>query len=256
MQLTFQNVTFAYRESNLTQPVIDDVSFVIKKGEFVGIAGRNGCGKSTLALLMAGLIVPLSGNVFVGDINTSTFSPDVQKKVGIIFQCADQQIVGITVEEDLAFGMENISVPRDEMIHRIDLIAGKMGLRDYLKKPVSWLSGGGRQKLAIASVLIMNPDFIILDEPTSQLDPWFRIEFWKIIQQIHSETGIGMIIISQRSEDLSKVNRLLVLDSGKLVYDGLSSVGWKHIDCSTWGIPIPESITLTQKFPSLFPHAK
>ncbi|MBF0546423.1 MAG: ATP-binding cassette domain-containing protein [Candidatus Riflebacteria bacterium] len=242
--IRFEKVKFSYRteQRKETSSILEEVSFQIRKGEIVGICGSNGSGKSTTALLSAGILIPQGGDIFVDEINTRTFNPEIQRKVGLIFQFPEHQIVGITVEEDLAFGLENLGVERSKMIDRIQFFSQKFGLTEYLKKPVSYLSGGFQQKLAIASVLCMEPDFIIFDEPTSQLDPWFQREFWNILLKIHAEFGLGIIVISQRTFDLEKTPRLIIIKDKRIAFDGESEKAWQIPEIEDWGVAIPESV--------------
>ncbi|MBF0500129.1 MAG: ATP-binding cassette domain-containing protein [Candidatus Riflebacteria bacterium] len=224
-----------------TPSVFEGVSFCLKKGELVGLAGGNGAGKSTIALLAAGLRLPTAGSVTVVEVSTASRDPEIQRRVGILFQSPDHQIVGITVEEDLAFGLENLGISRDEMHSRVRHVAEAFGLGQYLRVPVKHLSGGVMQRLAIAGVMVMEPDFLILDEPTSQLDPWARREAWKQIVELQSSHGLGILVISQQPFDLERVPRMLVVANGRLAFDGASGDLWKHPEVGAWGIRVPES---------------
>ncbi|NLI79294.1 MAG: ABC transporter ATP-binding protein [Candidatus Riflebacteria bacterium] len=238
--LTFDRVTFSYGPQ--TSPILGEVSFCLRKGELVGLFGRNGSGKSTLTHLAAGLLLPTTGRVEVAGIDTTARDPEIQRRVGLLFQDADRQIVGVTVEEDLAFGPENLGMEPGEMRARVPEVAGRLGLGEYLRRPVVELSGGMRQKLALGGVLIMDPDFLILDEPTSQLDPWARRDFWEILMEMRAERDLGILVVSPQAADAERLERAMVLHGGRLVYDGGEGGLWRHPAIGEWGIRLPESV--------------
>lgn len=238
--LTFDRVTFSYGPQ--TSPILGEVSFCLRKGELVGLFGRNGSGKSTLTQLAAGLLLPTGGRVEVAGFLTAGRDPEIQRRVGLLFQDADRQIVGVTVEEDLAFGPENLGMEPGEMRARVPEVAGRLGLGEYLRRPVAELSGGMRQKLALGGVLIMDPDFLILDEPTSQLDPWARRDFWQILLEERAERDLGILVVSPQAADAERLERALVLHDGRLVYDGGVGGLWRHPAFGEWGIRLPESV--------------
>ncbi|MFZ2958982.1 MAG: ATP-binding cassette domain-containing protein [Candidatus Ozemobacteraceae bacterium] len=249
--IRFEKVSFRYQDPKQkeTSSVFEEVSFCFKKGERAALIGTNGSGKSTLAMCAAGLLLPTAGEVSVNDISTKSGSVEIQRYVGLLFQNSEMQSVGITVEEDLAFGLENMGVSREEMRLRIQEVARSFGLVPYLSASIHTLSGGIRQKLSLAGVLVMNPDFIILDEPTSHLDPWARKDVWEEIERLQKEHGIGVLLISQSPYDLERVSRILVLHQKCLVFDGPADELWKKSGLVEWGIPIPEGIRLKN-----FPH--
>ncbi len=238
--LTFDRVTFSYGPQ--TSPILGEVSFCLRKGELAGLFGRNGSGKSTLTLLAAGLLLPSSGRVEVAGIDTASRDPEIQRRVGLLFQDADRQIVGATVEEDLAFGPENLGMEPGEMRVRVPEVARRLGLGECLSRPVAELSGGMRQKLALGGVLIMDPDFLILDEPTSQLDPWARRDFWEILLEMRAERDLGILVVSPQAADAERLERAMVLHGGRLVYDGGVGELWRHPAFGDWGIRLPESV--------------
>ena len=213
-------------------------------GELVGLYGRNGSGKSTLAMLCSGLLLPTSGRVNVGELDTASRDPEIQRRVGVLFQNPDQQIVGVTVEEDLAFGLENLGVPRETMKLRICEISRKLGLEGYLERSTADLSGGMRQKLALGAVMVMEPEFLLLDEPTSQLDPWARQEFWEILEKMRSELGLGILVVSPQTDDLSPLERALLIHQTRIVFDGSCPDLWSRPELSEWGIQVPEEVRL------------
>lgn len=212
-----------YEESLPKTKVIDDISLDINEGEFVCILGRNGSGKSTFAKCLNGLIIPTSGDVIVDGINTKDYENilEIRKKVGLTFQNPDNQIVASIVEEDIAFGLENLGIEKDEMRNRIDeamKILEIYDIKDYL---TSKLSGGQKQKVAIAGILAMKSKIFVLDEPTSMIDSIGRNEILECIKKINNEENITIIMISHHITDIFYADRVLVLDGGKIVIDDI-----------------------------------
>ncbi|PKL42727.1 MAG: energy-coupling factor ABC transporter ATP-binding protein [Candidatus Riflebacteria bacterium HGW-Riflebacteria-2] len=218
--IVFDQVSFWYKDLTETSFRLKEVSFSLAKGCINGIIGGNGSGKSTVARLMTGLMPVNSGTVTV-------FGKDPYHQLlhsgflaGIIFQNPENQIVGATVEEDLAFGLENLGLSHAEMHCRIIETAARFGLGSLLREPVANLSGGQKQLLCIASVMVMEPAWVIFDEPTSHLDPWSRIDFWKIIDEFVHHHDLGVVIVSQLAEDLARYERILGFSSGSLLFQG------------------------------------
>jgi energy-coupling factor transport system ATP-binding protein len=208
------NLTFQYREDS---PVLNQVSFKIEKGTWVSVLGHNGSGKSTLAKCLVGLLKASNGTITVDSIQLNEETVyDIRKKVGIVFQNPDNQFVGVTVEDDIAFGMENLSFERDEMIRRIQLYADKVDMLPYLKKEPQQLSGGQKQRVAIAGILAMDTDVIIFDEATSMLDPKGRddiLDFIKILK----EDGKTIITITHDMKEAILSDEIIVLKEGSLL---------------------------------------
>ncbi|MBP7632658.1 ATP-binding cassette domain-containing protein [Candidatus Ozemobacteraceae bacterium] len=218
--IRFEQVSFRYGTDEQASPIIvGEVSFCLRPGECVGLAGNNGSGKSTIALLAKGLLLPSGGRVTVDGADTRDQTEEQKTRVGLLFQDPDHQIVGTTIREDIAFGLENIGVEPDEIERRILTEADRLGLAAHLDQPVHTLSGGTRQKAALAAVLSAGPGFIILDEPTSQLDPWAREALWQHLDEIRAQSGIGLLVISQHLSDMERANRVMVLSGGKIVAD-------------------------------------
>ncbi len=239
--IRFNRVTFRYGTQQETSSILEEVSFSVSSGESVFLLGRNGSGKSTLAMLAAGMLKPIAGEVVIEN-GTAEANDERRRLVGIAFQDPDTQIIGTTVEEDVVFGMENLALERGEMESRLVRILEWFHLTGDRHTPVYRLSGGQRQKLALASVLVMQPRFLILDEPTSQLDPWSREEFWALVERMKTEFKLGLLVISQRSEEAHRFARCLVLHQGRIAYDGDVEDLWKNQNLDDWGVSVPEDV--------------
>jgi energy-coupling factor transport system ATP-binding protein len=215
--IRFQNVYFAYEENSWA---VENLSFTLKKGELVALLGSNGSGKSTIARLADGLLLPNKGKVFVDDIDSAKDPNLLKSKVGIVFQNPDDQFVGTTVEEDIAFGLENLNVPRDEARRIILDIVRRLKIEKYLKSSPSMLSGGEKQKVAIAGALAMRPDYLVLDEITALLDPVSRKEIFDLVTSIARDSNIGVLYITHISEEALLLHRIILLSQGKKVKEG------------------------------------
>ncbi|MFZ5949877.1 MAG: energy-coupling factor ABC transporter ATP-binding protein [Candidatus Rifleibacteriota bacterium] len=218
--ILFDRVSYRYKENQETSFALEEVSFSLAQNRVIGFIGSNGCGKTTCARLIAGLLKPVSGKVTVCDIDTAGEDAEIHRKVGIIFQNPENQIVGTTVEEDIAFGLENLALPQDEMQRRIKSVCQELKFEKFLELPVSHLSGGQKQQLCIASILVMQPDWLIFDEPTSHLDPWARREFYKIIKHLLESRKVGIIIISQVPDDFALFEEIHLFSKGRLLFTG------------------------------------
>jgi len=232
--LEFENVSFSYPENSPTSSVIEEVSFFLQKNEKVALAGKNGSGKSTLGLLAAFLLFPTKGRVIMRE-EGAEFSHKF-RKTGILFQNSEENIVGNTVEEDIAFGLENMGIPSVEINDRIDWICDRMGFSGRREEAVSRLSAGEKRKLSLASMLVLEPDLIILDEPTSLLDPWDKKAFFAILRKIQENREFSMIFITSDPEERKPFPRTLVLCESKLVYDGPTAKLEADPRFPSWGI--------------------
>ncbi|MFU2158853.1 ATP-binding cassette domain-containing protein [Caldisericum sp. AR60] len=215
--LEFQNVSFSYNGDNW---VLKDISFSLKQGEFVSIIGSNGSGKSTIARLANGLLLSQKGDVLLN--GSSLKDKDINRlakfKVGVIFQNPDNQFVGITVEDDLAFGLENMGLNRNIIQSKIIEISEKLGIKSFLHFPPSLLSGGEKQKVALASVLVLEPDYVVFDEVTSLLDPINRKMILNTILEINRNRGV--LYITHHPEETVFSNRIIVLNNGFIARTG------------------------------------
>jgi len=210
-------LTYFYPE--MEKPALLDVSLKIARGELIAVMGPNGCGKSTLARLLTGLLTPSSGKLQVlgSDLGTSAGRRAVSGRVGIVFQSPDEQMVTATVEREVAFGLENLGVPPTEIRTRVDEALIQVNLARYSKRSPHLLSGGEKQRLALASVLVMQPQLLILDEVTSLLDPSGRREVRDMIQSLRGERTV--VLITQFPEETLIADRLIILHEGRLVHD-------------------------------------
>lgn len=220
--IRLDNVSFSYKINEKTSvSVLKDVSFSIFPGEYVAIIGHNGSGKSTLSKHLNGLLTPGSGDVRVNGFNTKDESKklNIRKTVGMVFQHPDNQIVATIVEEDVAFGLENIGVPRAEMKKRIDEALEVVKMAEFRKRPPHHLSGGQKQRVAIAGVLAMQPDCIVFDEATSMLDSFGRQEVLQVMRKMN-QMGMTIITVTHRMSEAAEADRIIVVEDGQIVMDG------------------------------------
>lgn len=222
--IRIENLTFEYMAGGEEeQPVraIDDVSFDIERGSFTAIIGRNGSGKSTLAKNLNGLLLPSGGAVYVKNWDTKDDDHiwDVRQTAGMVFQNPDNQLVSSIVEDDVAFGPENLGIEPAEIRRRVDKALESVNMGKYRKKAPHLLSGGQKQRIAIAGVVAMKPECIIFDEPTAMLDPRGREEIMDIIKELHDE-GITVILITHFMEEAAQADRIIIMDSGHVLLDG------------------------------------
>ena len=224
----FSHVNFSYDEQSA--PALSDLSLEVKKGEFLAVIGHNGSGKSTLARLINGLLLPDSGTVSVFGLKTSDGKNPIKirKRAGIVFQNPDNQMVASIVEDDVAFGPENLGVPREEIGKRIDWALKSVGMEAFRESTPSRLSGGQKQRIAIAGVLAIKPDIIILDESTAMLDPKGRREVMSVVARLNKEEGMTVILITHFMEEALLADRLVVLNRGQLVMQGTPAEIFLH----------------------------
>lgn len=219
--IELNNVTFEYQNSDKHYEVLKDFSLSFERGSFNVILGHNGSGKSTLAKLLNGLIKPISGEVIVCGKTTSDEANDffVKKSVGLVFQNPDNQIVSSVVEEDVAFGPENLGMEPNEIRRRVDLALKAVDMYEYREKSTHKLSGGQKQRVAIAGVIAFEPDCLVLDEPTAMLDPKGRKEILDTLYKLNKEKGLTIILITHFMEEAEFADRVLVMADGKILAD-------------------------------------
>ncbi len=217
-------ISFSYPAYDEVLPslVLDDVSISVAEGEFLAVLGHNGSGKSTLAKHFNAILIPTEGEVSVDGIKTEDENRlyEIRSEVGMVFQNPDNQIVATIVEEDVAFALENLGVPPEEIRARVDNALKKVGMYEYRLHAPDQLSGGQKQRVAIAGIIAMRPKCIVLDEPTAMLDPKGRREVMETIKQLNSELGITVIIITHYMEEAAQCQRTVVIDDGKVLLDG------------------------------------
>ena len=234
-------------EEGKTFDALKDVTAQIKKGEFTAIIGTNGSGKSTLARHLNALLIPTEGELIVEGMRTSDAGRvwDIRQEVGMVFQNPDNQLVAAVVEEDVAFGPENLGVPPEEIRERVDLALEKVGMTSYRKQAPSMLSGGQKQRVAIAGVLAMKPDCIVLDEPTAMLDPKGRKEVMDTIHELNKTEGITIVLITHFMEEAVTADHILVIDRGVLKMEGTPKEIFSQADKVTeigLDVPVPADL--------------
>ncbi len=245
-----KNMTYFYTgEDEIRELVLSNLNLTIKKGEFVAVLGRNGSGKSTFAKHLNAIFVPTEGKVYIDSVDTSDPQRlwDVRSKVGMVFQNPDNQIVASIVEEDVAFAPENLSVPSEEIRKRVDDALSVVGMTEYKNHAPHMLSGGQKQRVAIAGILAMKPDIIVMDEPTAMLDPIGRREVIRTIEELNQTYGITIILITHNMDEAVKAQRIVVIDSGKVIIDNTTRNVFKNVDLLRQiGLDVPQA--------SLFAH--
>ncbi len=247
-----QGVGFSY--PGLESPVLQDINLEIRPGEFLALLGRNGSGKSTLTKLLNGLLIPSTGEVVVDGLNTRDDKnlSRIRQRVGLLFSNPDNQLVAGIVEEDVAFGPENLGLSANEIRDRVSWALSVVGMLDYRKHPPHLLSGGQKQRVAIAGILALKPRYMVLDEPTSMLDPQGRDEVLRTLIDLNREQGTTIVLVTHFVEEATTADRVMVLDQGKLVMTGSPlEVLTRTGDLHTWGLQAPEIVLLCQELRTL-----
>jgi energy-coupling factor transport system ATP-binding protein len=246
-----ENLVFQYKKEDQTPepPAVDNVNLQFTKGSFTAIIGRNGSGKSTLAKNINGLLLPTEGAVYVKGWNTADQEKiwNIRQSAGMVFQNPDNQLVSSIVEDDVAFGPENLGVKPDEIRKRVDESLYSVNMYEERKKAPHLLSGGQKQRIAIAGVVAMRPECIIFDEPTAMLDPHGRHEVMEIIQKLHRE-GITIILITHFMEEAAKAERIVIMDKGKTLLDGGPREIFSRADeIRGFGLDVPFTVDLADR---------
>ena len=242
-----KNVTFEYSGGESPKTVIKDFNIAFQRGSFTVILGRNGSGKSTLAKLLNGLYKPTVGDVFVDSINTKDEATEIEikRRVGMVFQNPDNQLLASIVEEDVAFGPENLGFEPNEIRNRVDNALKSVDMYDYRQKSPHHLSGGQKQRVAIAGIIAMEPECIVLDEPTAMLDPRGRNEIIKTIEKLNKEKGITIILITHFMEEAQNADRIIVMDDGVIVADDKPAKIFKNAKMlKSVGLDVPQTTEL------------
>lgn len=249
--IEFEGVSFSYEEeeeSLRAENVIENMNLKIEKGDFVAVLGHNGCGKSTLAKLCNAILIPQQGKVYIDGIDTADEEKlyDIRQRVGMVFQNPDNQIVATIVEDDVAFGPENLGVEPSEIRKRVDEALKNVGMYEFRTFEPHKLSGGQKQRVAIAGIIAMKPDCIVLDEPTAMLDPRGRREVMATVKRLNEEYGITVIFITHYMDEAVKADRVIVMDKGKIILDGKPKEVFVNIDTlKRIGLDVPEATELT-----------
>lgn len=255
---------------------LDEVSLEVKKGEFVAILGHNGSGKSTVAKHINALLSPTEGAVFVNDMDTKDEDNlwEIRKSAGMVFQNPDNQIIATVVEEDVAFGPENIGVPTEEIWKRVEESLAAVGMTAYRTHSPNKLSGGQKQRIAIAGIMAMRPDCILLDEPTAMLDPVGRKEVLKTIHELNRKENVTILLITHYMDEVIEADRVIVMDGGKVVMQGTPREVFSHVrklkeyrldvpqvtelayELKLAGVPMPDGILTVEEFTEAYKAAK
>ncbi|MBQ8235487.1 MAG: energy-coupling factor transporter ATPase [Clostridia bacterium] len=264
--ISIRNLSFSYKDDQKEQQALKNINLEIEKGSFVAVLGHNGSGKSTLAKLLSAILVPDEGEIVVGGLKVS--DPELSeedllelhRRVGMVFQNPDNQLVATVVEEDVAFGPENLGIEPKEIRRRVDEALALMGISEYARHAPSKLSGGQKQRVAIAGLMAMLPECMIFDEATAMLDPSGRKEVMATVQKLNKELGITVLHITHNMEEAAMADRVVVIDDGQVLLDGtpdqvfskvqtLQAVGLDVMQCTELlhelaccGLPFPEGV--------------
>ncbi len=232
--LQTEDVRFAYEaeEGEIPREVLCGVTLGVKKGEFVALLGHNGSGKSTIAKHFNAMLLPTGGKVYADGMDTldDAFQYEIRRRVGLVLQNPDNQLVASIVEEDVAFGPENLGVPPEEIRQRVDDALRAVDMYEYRLNAPYKLSGGQKQRIAIAGILAMKPDCIVLDEPTAMLDPRGREEVLSTITKLNRENGITVVLITHYMDEAVRAGRVVVMDNGKILLDGAPREVFSHVE--------------------------
>lgn len=249
--IKFDNVSFAYElEDEGVVNAVNDFSLEVPEGQFLAVLGHNGCGKSTVAKLINGILVPNKGKVTVEGMDTSDEEKtvDIRKTVGMVFQNPDNQIVATIVEDDVAFGPENLGVEPSEIRKAVDSALKAVGMYEFRKREPHRLSGGQKQRVAIAGVIAMNTKCIVMDEPTAMLDPQGRKEVMDTVMKLNKEFGITVILITHYMDEAVKADRVVVMDGGRIAIDGTPKEVFKNVEkMKGLGLDVPQATELAYR---------
>ena len=251
--ISLENVVFSYTDDENEKSeknAVDGVSLDIKKGEFVALLGHNGCGKSTIAKHLNAMLLPDSGRVLIDGDDTSDEEKtyDIRKKVGLVLQNPDNQLVASIVEEDVAFGPENLGIPPQEIRERVDYALKAVGMYEYRDHAPFKLSGGQKQRVAIAGILAMLPECIVLDEPTAMLDPNGRDEVLSTLLRLNKEKNITVVLITHYMDEAVLADRVVVMDSGKILTQGTPDQVFSQVELlKKHRLDVPQSTELANK---------
>lgn len=245
--ISVKNVTYEYKDEETTVAAVKALSLEIERGSFTVILGHNGSGKSTLAKMLNGLNKPTSGDIFVDGINTKDEENEIEvkRKVGMVFQNPDNQIIASIVEEDVAFGPENLGVPPKEIKKRVDDALKAVDMLEFKESTPHRLSGGQKQRIAIAGIIAMQPECLVLDEPTAMLDPKGRAEIIETLIRLNKEKGITVVLITHYMEEAQNADRVLVMNDGEIIADNKPKVIFSDVErLKRVGLDVPQTAEL------------
>ena len=248
--ISCRGVSFSYpaQEGQPLPPlVLDSINLDVDRGEFVAVLGHNGSGKSTFAKLLNAILLPTVGEVCVDGIDTRQQDKllEVRRRVGMVFQNPDNQIVATVVEEDVAFALENLGLPSDEIRRRVDDALAAVDMSEYAGHPPHRLSGGQKQRVAIAGVIAMRPECIVLDEPTAMLDPRGRREVMSTLDALNKNHGVTVILVTHYMDEAARAGRVVVMDEGKILLDAPPGEVFSHVGLlSGVGLDVPQATRL------------
>ena len=242
-----EDLRFSYSGEETPKVVLDGVSLEIEAGSFVAVLGHNGSGKSTLAKHLNAILLPSGGKVYVSGMDTAdeALLLDIRRTVGMVFQNPDNQIVANVVEEDAAFGPENLGIPPDEIRRRVDEALKAEGMYEYREHAPHLLSGGQKQRVAIAGILAMKPRCVVLDEPTAMLDPIGRKEVLETIRKLNETQGVTVVLITHHMDEAAQAGRLVVMAKGRVIADGPPKEVFQKVEeLRAVGLTVPETVSL------------
>lgn len=245
--LSLENVSYSYDKGH---KVLKNINLTAEKGEYIAIIGHNGSGKSTLTKLLNGLFVPETGTVTVDGFSSTDKKSlfEIRKRVGVVFQNPDNQLVASIVEDDVAFGPENLGLPREEIGKRIDFALDFVGMQEYRHRTPTRLSGGQKQRIAIAGVLALMPEVLVLDESTAMLDPMGRKEVLSVVKKLNIERQTTIIAITHYMDEVTQADRVIVLDKGEIKMQGTpEEIFARREELSSMGLEIPLSARISEK---------
>ncbi len=245
--LEVKNVTYEYTDEEKTFAAVKNLSLNIERGSFTVILGHNGSGKSTLAKMLNGLNKPTSGDVFADGINTKDEETEIEvkRKVGMVFQNPDNQIIASIVEEDVAFGPENLGIPPKEIEKRVEDALKAVDMWEFRKSTPHHLSGGQKQRIAIAGIIAMQPECLVLDEPTAMLDPKGRAEIISTLHRLNRDKGITVVLITHYMEEAENADRVIVMNDGEIIADDKPKVIFSDVErLKKVGLDVPQTAEL------------
>lgn len=248
--LEVSGIKYAYNYNTEDAIVaLNDVSFSVEEGEFVALVGHNGSGKSTLAKMLNGLLIPMFGNILVDGLNTRDENNlyEIRRRLGVVFQNPDNQMVATIIEDDIAFGPENLGISPEEIDKRVDWALSCVGMSEHRKGMPFRLSGGQKQRIAIAGVLALKPRILVLDESTAMLDPKGRQEILSVVKKLNKEEKMTVILITHYMDEATEADRILIMKNGRLEYNGGKEIFLDEQRLKSYGLDVPTHIHIANR---------